>query len=97
MSHEYHECRVDAREMEAPKPLQETLAVARTLRADEYIKMIHRMKPCKLEAALSNLDLESLYFEIDDTHYIYSWHRENTELKTYIKERISHEYGRIIA
>ncbi len=87
---------LDARELEAPLPLEQAIKIARNLKDGEYLKMLHRMKPCRLEAVLDNMGISHLYFELDGVHYVYGWLKRDEETKKYILKRIEDEYGRII-
>ncbi len=88
---------LDARELEAPLPLEYAIKIAKNLKGGEYMKMTHRMKPCKLEAVLDRLGVESLYFELHKIHYVYGWLRDDEETKKEILKRIEDEHGRTIA
>ena len=52
MSNKTAEKLLDARELEAPLPLEYAIKILSSLEDGEYLKMIHRMKPCKLDAIL---------------------------------------------
>lgn len=88
---------VDARELEAPLPLEYAVKTARTLKQNEYLKMRHRMRPCKLGDVLNAMSMSHLYFEDNGTHYIFAWHKYDNITKQYILEKIKNEYGRTFA
>lgn len=85
---------VDARELEAPLPLEYAMKTAKALQQNEYLKMLHRMHPCKLSNVLDALSLSHFYFEDDGIHYIFAWHIGDEATKQYILENIENEYGR---
>lgn len=87
---------LDARELEAPLPLEYALKIAIKLDYGDYLKMLHRMKPCKLESALEKLDISSVYFEQDGVHYIFAWLKGDEETKQYVLEALKDEYGRTL-
>ncbi|MCI4398993.1 MAG: hypothetical protein JHC37_00385 [Campylobacteraceae bacterium] len=87
---------LDARKLEAPFPLEYAIKIAKNLKSGEYMKMMHRMKPCKLEAVLDCMDIDHLYFELHKTHYVYGWLRDDEETKKEILKRVEDEHGRTI-
>lgn len=88
---------LDARELEAPLPLEEAIKIARTLQNGEYLKMLHRMRPCKLDAILDKMGVSHLYFEKDGAHFVFGWLLCDTDTKEYIINRLKDEYGRTFA
>lgn len=88
---------LDARELEAPLPLEYAIKIARNLKHGEYLKMSHRMHPCKLDAVLEKMDISSCYFEQNGEHLVFGWLKSDNETKKYIQNRINNEYGGIIA
>lgn len=87
---------LDARELEAPLPLEYAIKIAKNLKSGKYMKMMHRMKPCKLEAVLDRLRVDHIYFELHQVHYVYGWLRDDEETKKEILKRIEDEHGRTI-
>lgn len=88
---------VDARELEAPLPLEYAVKTVMGLKDGEYLKMVHRMHPCKLGEVLSAMGMSYLYFEDNNTHYVFAWHKYDNATKQYILEKIKNEYGRTFA
>jgi len=88
---------LDARELEAPLPLEGAIKIARQLQMGEYLKMMHRMRPCKLDAILDKMGISHLYFEADDTHFVFAWLPHDTDTKKYLLNRLANEYGRTFA
>jgi hypothetical protein len=88
---------LDARELEAPLPLEYAIKIARTLGDGEYMKMMHRMKPCKLGDVLDKLEIKHEYFEENGIHYVFAWRCEDVKTKEFLRQRINDEYGRTIA
>jgi len=88
---------LDARELEAPLPLQEAVKIARLLQAGEYLKMLHRMRPCKLDEILEKIGVAYLYFEADGIHFVFAWLSHDTDTKKYLLNRLKDEYGRTFA
>ena len=88
---------VDARELEAPLPLEYAIKTARSLKQNEYLKMRHRMRPCKLGGILDAMGMSHLYFEDNHTHYVFAWHKYDNATQQYILEKIKNEYGRTFA
>lgn len=85
---------VDARELEAPLPLEQAVKTAKNLREGEYLKMIHRMRPCKLEPILQKIGVENVYFEHNGVHFVFGWLKTDSNTKREILERIKNEYSR---
>jgi hypothetical protein len=85
----------DARELEAPLPLQRGLFYAKGVKDDEYIKMIHRMRPCHLFDMLEKLGVWSGDFEHGDDHLIFM--AKSPDAILFVKELIKNEYGRTVA
>ena len=87
---------LDARELEAPLPLEYAIKIATSLNMGEYMKMTHRMQPCKLGAILDELGIEFEYFEDKQTHYVFAWRKEDKQTKNFVLQRLKDEYGRTI-
>jgi len=99
----FRECRVsepiqillDVSELEAPLPLQKALSAASKLKQYEYIKMVHRMKPCHLFATLEKIGVWWLDFEVSQSEYIVFMARVDDDVtKEYIKGIAKDEYDR---
>lgn len=88
---------LDARELEAPLPLEYAVKIATTLQDGEYMKMIHRMKPCKLGDILDAIGIEYDYFELKGNHYVFAWRKDDGQTKKFVSQRLKDEYGRTIA
>ncbi len=88
---------LDARELEAPLPLEQAIKIARSLQSGEYLKMLHRMRPCKLDAILDKMGISHLYFEEDGGHFVFGWLSDDTDTKKQIIKRLKDEYGRTFA
>lgn len=98
MSNKTAEKLLDARELEAPLPLEYAIKILSLLQNGEYLKMIHRMKPCKLDAILNANGFWHTYFEEDNgNHYVYAAKISDNDTIKLISEMIKNEYGRIIA
>lgn len=76
---------LDARELEAPLPLEYAIKIAQNLKQGDYLKMYHRMYPCKLEAVLEKMDMSSYYLEKDGEHIVFGWLKSDQETENYIK------------
>lgn len=87
---------LDARELEAPLPLEYAIKIAISLDGGEYMKMMHRMKPCKLGAILDEMSIEFEYFEDKQIHYVFAWRKEDEQTKNFVLQRLKDEYGRTI-
>ncbi len=88
---------LDARGLEAPLPLEEAIKISRLLQSGEYLKMMHRMRPCKLDAVLDKMGLAHLYFEAGGVHFVFAWLSDDTDTKKYLLNRLKDEYGRTFA
>lgn len=97
MSNKTAEKLLDARELEAPLPLEYAIKILSLLQDGEYLKMIHRMKPCKLDTILNANGFWQTYFEEGGNHYIYAAKTSDNNTIKLISEMIKNEYGRIIA
>lgn len=97
MSNKTAEKLLDARELEAPLPLEYAIKILSSLEDGEYLKMIHRMKPCKLDVILDANGFWYTYFEDGGNHYIYAAKKSDNPTIKLISENIKDEYGRTIA
>jgi len=88
---------LDARELEAPLPLQKALEIARGLKESEYLCMRHRMWPCKLGDMLSGLGIDHFGFEMDGQFLFFAFLKNDAATKEFLKEEVAREYGRTIA
>lgn len=91
----FNEIIFDARELEAPEPLQGAVRHARKLEGSSYVKMIHRMRPCHLFEMTNKMNVWSADFEHGDDHLIFM--AKDEQVIQYLKEKIKNEYGRTIA
>ncbi len=91
----FNEIIFDARELEAPEPLQGAVRNARKLDDVSYVKMIHRMRPCHLFEMTNKMSIWSADFEHEDSHLIFM--AKDEKVIQYLKEKIKNEYGRTIA
>lgn len=87
---------LDARELEAPLPLERAIKIARELKSGEYFMMLHRMKPCKLGAVLEKMGIAHIYFEDKAIHYMFGYFQDDIQTKKFLKKRLEDEYGRTI-
>jgi len=85
----------DARDLEAPEPLSGALRYAKNLKNDEYVKMIHRMRPCHLFDMLEKMCVWSYDFEDKNEHIIFM--AKSDESIAFTKELIKNEYDRIVS
>jgi hypothetical protein len=83
--------------LEAPLPLHLTLKKASELQKGEYIKMIHRMKPCHLSSFLEKMDAWWADFENKRDEYLFFIAKKD-DIQTigFVKEEIANEYDRIV-
>ena len=89
---------LDVSELEAPLPLQRALSAANKLKNGEYVKMVHRMRPCHLFANLPNLGVWWLDFEVDkDEYLIFMAKADDRPTKEFVRGVIADEYGRTFA
>jgi hypothetical protein len=87
---------LDAQELEAPLPLEYAIKIARSLQNGEYLKMLHRMMPCKLGEVLDKMQIRHIYFKHDGVHYFFGWLQDDDTTKQHLLQRIKDEYGRVI-
>lgn len=89
---------IDVALLEAPLPLQLSLKGASELQESQYIKMIHRMRPCHLFSFLEKMDTWWTDFEVSDSEYlVFIAKADDSVVIEYLKGKIADEYGRIIA
>jgi TusA-related sulfurtransferase len=89
---------LDVRELEAPLPLQRALSAAKALEVGQYIKMVHRMRPCHLFENLVKMGVWRQDFEVNSEEYIVFMARADDEsAKEYIRGVMADEYGRTFA
>ena len=84
--------------LEAPLPLQYSVGGASKLENSEYIKMIHRMKPCHLFAFLAKMECWWADFEQTSEEYIvFIAKKGDNDTIEYVKRKIQDEYDRVVA
>jgi hypothetical protein len=96
--HSPTEILLDARELEAPLPLQRSLSAASKLESGHYIKMVHRMRPCHLFDNIVKVGIWWQDFEVSAEEYVVFMARADDEsTKEYIRGVMADEYGRTFA
>jgi TusA-related sulfurtransferase len=89
---------LDVRTLEAPLPLQRALSAAKALEVGQYIKMVHRMRPCHLFENLVKMGIWRQDFEVDTEEYFVFMARMGDESTIErIQGVMADEYGRTFA
>ncbi len=84
--------------MEAPLPLRLAMEHAASLEESQYIKMIHRMKPCHLFSILEKVGIWWYDFENSSDEYLVFMARADDGASIeFLKRKIADEYDRIVA
>ncbi len=77
----------DVSELPAPEPLIRTINMLHKITEGSYMKMIHRMRPCNLYAALGNLGFAYIEKERQEGVEIYIFLANDSECERYLRER----------
>lgn len=86
---------VDVSELEAPLPLKYSTQSASALDTGCYIKVVHRMRPCRLFDFLSKMNIWWDYFQIaEDEHLVFMINNTDVEMIEMLKRKLIDEYGR---
>lgn len=81
---------VDVRELEAPQPLVEVIQALQTLHTDSYIKILHRMRPCRVYDIVKEKNLCEKTVEKKDKDEIvmYIYHPQNKENVWFLQDLV---------
>lgn len=89
---------LDVSMMEAPFPLQLSIENATNLQEAQYVKMVHRMKPCHLFGFLEKMSIWWYDFENGTDEYLVFMAKANDDASIeFLKGKIADEYDRIVA